>query len=391
MKHFQIVHAICRLGLAQPTDAFSFQVERLITALEADGELEDAKALRAVVMLASRSSEMTPRRLLPARGSAMPGETLLPTTMLPSDKETGIRLLEVIFPDNAETPLPIFSDSHRRAAEQLIAEWSNAEALKQVGVTPAMSCLIVGEPGTGKTTLAYWLAHQLGLPVVLARIDAMMSSFLGTSARNITQVFNFANRFRCVLVLDEFDSLAKMRDDPNEVGEIKRVVNALLQNLDARKNFGITIAVTNHPKLLDSAVWRRFEVQMHVPLPDFPARCEIVERYAQPKIFLEQEVLMLAGVLDGCSGAEVEDFVKSYKKRYVIAPLPTSPLDALKDVVVVNSGRISEEVKLRLDADENQLVAWLKNNIDFELGVVEIASLIGKSKSAVSRMLKIKI
>lgn len=391
MKHFQIVHAICRLGLAQPTDAFSFQVERLITALEADGEVEDAKALRAVVMLASRSSEMTPRRLLPSKGTVVPGETLLPTTMLPADKETGIRLLEVIFPNTEARELPIFSSSLQRAAGQLISEWANADSLKEVGVTPAMSCLIVGAPGTGKTTLAYWLAHQLGLPVVLARIDAMMSSFLGTSARNITQVFNFANRFKCVLVLDEFDSLAKMRDDPNEVGEIKRVVNALLQNLDARKNTGITIAVTNHPKLLDSAVWRRFEVQIQVPLPDFSARCDIVRRYSGPVNFSESEVLMLAGILEECSGAEVEDFVRAYKKRGVITPKPNCPMDAIKDVAVVNSGRISESIKAKLGDDDAQIAAWLKHNENFELGVVEISHLIGKSKSAVSRLLKMKI
>ena len=88
---------------------------------------------------------------------------------------------------------------------------------------------LISHTNAGKTTLALWMSAQIGLPVVIARVDAMMSSFLGTTSRNIAQVFSFANRFRCVLLLDELDSLAKVRDDPNEVGEIKRVVNALLQ------------------------------------------------------------------------------------------------------------------------------------------------------------------
>ncbi len=333
---------------------------------------------------------MTPRRLVPARGAAVPGETLLTTTILPADKETGTRLLEVAFPEETGRALPVFSEGLKRAAEQLVAEWSNAEALKGVGVTPTMSCLIVGPPGTGKTTLAYWLANQLGLPVVLARIDAMMSSFLGTSARNITQVFSFANRFKCVLVLDEFDSIAKMRDDPNEAGELKRVVNALLQNLDARKSVGVTIAVTNHPKLLDSAVWRRFEAQIQVPLPEFAARREIVRRYAEPCDFKDAEVAVLAAILDGCSGAEVEDFVRSYKKRNVLDPASASPIDSIRDVILLNDGRVSPEIKRIFSVDESSVISWLKNNSDLGLGVVEIASLTGKSKSTVSRLLNTK-
>lgn len=384
------MHAICRLALAQPTDALIFQVKRLADALDESGTAEDAAAIRSILKLSERSLEITPRRLVPARGAAVPGETLLPTTILPADKETGTRLLEVVFPDETSRALPVFSERLKRAAEQLVAEWSNTEALKRVGVTPTMSCLIVGPPGTGKTTLAYWLANQLGLPVVLARIDAMMSSFLGTSARNITQVFGFANRFKCVLVLDEFDSIAKMRDDPNEAGELKRVVNALLQNLDARRPVGVTIAVTNHPKLLDSAVWRRFEAQIQVPLPDFAARQEIVRRYAEPCDFKEAEVAVLAAILDGSSGAEVEDFVRSYKKRNVLEPVPASSIDSMKDVVLINDGRISPEIKHVFTVDESHVVSWLKSNSDLNLGVVEIAALTGKSKSTVSRLLNTK-
>ena len=81
------------------------------------------------------------------------------------------------------------------------------------------------------------------------KLDGLVSSFLGTTARNIGNLFAFANRHRCILLLDEFDAIAKVRDDPQEVGEIKRVVNALLQNLDTRRDVGFTIGITNHPKL----------------------------------------------------------------------------------------------------------------------------------------------
>ena len=140
-----------------------------------------------------------------------------------------------------------------------MGEWAKVDALRAMGVEPSRSCLLYGPPGTGKTLTALMLARRLGLPVVNARIDGLVSSFLGTTARNIANLFDFANRYRCVLLLDEFDALAKMKDDPHELGEIKRVVNTLLQNLDARKGIGLTIAITNHEGLLDTAVWRRFE------------------------------------------------------------------------------------------------------------------------------------
>ena len=85
----------------------------------------------------------------------------------------------------------------------MLNEWRRVEALRAMGVEPSRSCLIYGQPGTGKTLTAFWLASQLGLPVVNARIDGLVSSFLGTTARNIANLFAFANRYRCMLVLDE--------------------------------------------------------------------------------------------------------------------------------------------------------------------------------------------
>lgn len=385
VEYFSVVSAICRVALSAPSEALTFQISRLAQCLDDDGHKAEAKSLKSLLLKSSRASEMAPRKLSPSKGSILPGEMLLPSTPLPADKETGIRLVETIFPEQLPDLLPIFPGELVRAISQIVEEWKHSNELLELGVQPTMSCLFVGQPGTGKTSLAYWLAKQLDLPVVLARIDAMMSSFLGTSARNITQVFAFANRFKCVLVLDEFDSLAKMRDDPNEVGEIKRVVNALLQNLDGRKTTGMTIGATNHPKLLDSAVWRRFSVQIQFPLPSYTARLDIASKYALPLSISESELKIISALLDGCSGAEIEEFMIAYKKRAAIPPAAASPLFALRDVATLNNGRISERMNIILFGPENDLVAWLRHNENFDLSIIETAKILGKAKSTVAR------
>jgi len=144
------------------------------------------------------------------------------------------------------------------------------DKLDSMGMQFNMSLLLYGPPGCGKTSLAYFLAHRLGLPLVTARLDTLISSLLGNTAKNLRRVFDFANRQPCVLFLDEFDAIAKARDDQHELGELKRVVNSLLQNMDTYCQHGVLIAATNHQELLDDAIWRRFQTVIEVPKPGIP-------------------------------------------------------------------------------------------------------------------------
>ena len=137
-----------------------------------------------------------------------------------------------------------------------------------------------GKPGTGKTSLARFISLQTNLPLITARLDGVVSSLLGSTAKNIRKVFEYAAKQPSILFLDEFDVLAKIRDDQHELGELKRVVNSLIQNIDDFPSDSIIIAATNHPKLLDSAIWRRFDTKLELDIPNKEVRKEIVEHFS---------------------------------------------------------------------------------------------------------------
>lgn len=387
VDHFPIVQALCRAALAQPTPAVRKQVERLRDALSKGGDAKAAGALSSLLTATDRTVEVVPSRISRSRAQ-FPGETLTRNTQVPVDRETAAALADVVFPSEVRSRSPIFDETVTKAIESLLEEWGNLEALATVGVSAPKTCLIYGAPGTGKTRLALWLASQLDLPVLVAKIDGLVSSFLGTTARNIGNLFAFANRYRSVLLLDEFDALAKLRDDPQEVGEIKRVVNALLQNLDTRRDIGLTIGITNHPGLLDPAVWRRFEVQLEIPRPNFDVRVEIARSFMPPVVAPDTHLRMIAWFTEGTTGAEIEALVRTYKKAGVVrGEEPRQLLDTLRQFATLNGARIDPKRRELLFADSGVLFKLMSRDRMLAFSYEDIGDIAGKDKSTVSRQI----
>ena len=387
MEHLPIVQALCRAALAQPSTAVRKQVERLRDALKAEGDTKAAGMLAAMLTAAERVTEVTPSKIAQARRAAA-GEVLTRNTQVPVDRETAAPLAEIAFPSETRQQAPRFDSTVTNAIRSIIEEWENVDALSSVGIEPAKTCLIYGAPGTGKTRLAFWIAAQLDLPIVTARIDGLVSSFLGTTARNIGNLFTFANRHRCILLLDEFDALAKLRDDPQEVGEIKRVVNALLQNLDSRRDVGFTIGITNHPRLLDPAVWRRFEVQLEIPKPTFAVRLEIARQFMPPVEAPDIHLRMIAWFTEGATGAEIESLVRTYKKAVAVAgDEPRQLLETLRQFATLNSARIDPKRRELLFAQNGVLFREMNKDKQLDLSYDDIGNLAGKDKSTVSRQI----
>jgi hypothetical protein len=313
VEHFSVIQTLCRIGLESQDARFRKQVERLRDRLRGDGDEKAASALDRVLAGAKSEHTLAPSTVEVSR-SLVTGDDLTTNVHPPSDRETSVPLAEIIYDPAAGKPKPIYTETLKLALDAMLNEWMRVDALRAMGVEPSRSCLIYGPPGTGKTLTAFSLASELQLPVVNARIDGLVSSFLGTTARNIANLFAFANRYRCVLVLDEFDALAKMRDDPHEVGEIKRVVNTLLQNLDSRAGTGLTIAITNHDTLLDSAVWRRFENHIRIDLPDERTRVTMLSTFLLPLSVDDDVVKTLAFIVGDRSGSYLKNFADALKR-----------------------------------------------------------------------------
>lgn len=162
----------------------------------------------------------------------------------------------------------VLSKENKNKIDKVINERNNTTKLQAHGLEPTKTMMFVGPPGVGKTLTAKWLAKEMGLPLKIMDLASIMSSFLGKTGSNVRSIFDEASLYPCVLLLDEFDAIAKKRDDDNDVGELKRLVTVILQSIDAWPSSSILIAATNHSELLDPAIWRRFETKLAFSYPN---------------------------------------------------------------------------------------------------------------------------
>ena len=384
MEHFNIIQALCRSALSTPNHAVIQQVNRLKEALKKNGDEKEAKSIESLLMSSEKSLEMTPSRIKQSFAMGN-GEEITPKTPIPVDKETSTPLAEVFFNDDLPNEIPLFDDSIKDAINSIINEWCKFDKLLETDAYPASSCLIYGVPGTGKTHLAKWIAKQIGLPVVLARLEGLMSSFLGTTAKNIGNLFSFANRYNCVLLLDEFDAIAKLRNDPQEVGEVKRVVNTLLQCLDSRKDRGFTIGVTNHEILLDPAIWRRFDVQVEIPKPSPQVTMALIRKFLSPLNFADNEIKLFAWCLEDSTGADIEMLAKWVKRAFIIDKESTVS-HIIKQFVLLNSGRVNEKKKSIILKSDEEFINALIEDETYTFKQVDIAPMFGMTTSSLSKL-----
>lgn len=193
------------------------------------------------------------------------------------------------------------------------------DELDAANAATPLRMLIYGLPGTGKTMSAHWIASELQLPLLTVRCDTLISSLLGQTSKNLRRVFEYVEQRPCVLFLDEFDALATARGNERDIGELQRIVIALLQNIDSLPNNVVLLAASNHERLLDPAIWRRFPFHVPLPLPDAVLRNEMwmamLGDYAPENL----DWANLTARSSGVSGALIEQIVLDTKRNAILS------------------------------------------------------------------------
>jgi SpoVK/Ycf46/Vps4 family AAA+-type ATPase len=214
----------------------------------------------------------------------------------------------------------ILAESVRNVVAELAEEHNRSDLLRSYGMEPRNKVLLVGPPGNGKTSFAEVLAESLMVPLFTVRYHAVIASYLGETGVRLRQMFDQVKTRRCVLFFDEFDAIAKERGDIHETGEIKRVVSSLLLEMDALPSYVVVVTATNHPELLDRAVWRRFQVRISLPKP---GRNEIEQWFERFQKRLKEPLPLstsdLSKMLLGLSYAELNEFGNDVLRRHILS------------------------------------------------------------------------
>jgi AAA+ superfamily predicted ATPase len=236
----------------------------------------------------------------------------------------------------------VLPESIRIACDELIEEQNRSDLLRSYGLEPRHRVLLFGPPGNGKTSLAEAIANALALPLLVVRYETLIGSFLGETSQRLKSVFDFARRRHCVLFFDEFDAVAKERGDVHESGEIKRVVNSLLMQIDDLPSSVVIVVASNHSELLDRAVWRRFQLKLELNVPDAKAiRQWFVRLEERLSRSMGVPIGKLTSTFQGHSFSDLADFSEDVARRMVLS----APNDDLKTIVEARLRRMSPAVR----------------------------------------------
>jgi len=216
---------------------------------------------------------------------------------------------------------PLLQTSVKNQLEQVLLERHKRDLLIRHGLTPAKSLIFSGPPGVGKTMTAQWLSSKLNYPLYTLDLTTVMSSFLGKTGSNLRSVIDFAKSHPSILFLDEIDAIAKKRTDESDVGELKRLVTIMLQELEDWPSTGLLIAATNHPELVDPALWRRFDLEITFGLPNEEQVGSAIRMFAgeEFKIF-EPWFKLLKVSLHGQSYSNIKREIFQLRRLYLLKP-----------------------------------------------------------------------
>lgn len=290
------------------------------------------------------------------------------SSQAPLDKESRMSMLEIENP-NVVSNL-ILNDSIADAVSKFVNKIKNKDKLVAAGIQSNFSLLLYGPPGCGKTTIANYIAEEAGLPIITARLDTIVSSLLGSTSKNIRKIFEFANTKPCIFFIDEFDAIAKARDDEHEHGELKRVINSLLQSIDQFDN--VLIAATNHSEILDSAIWRRFNSIIEV---EKPSSTKFTETLFDSILDEYQMTIDSDGKRNELIIKILMDFTPSDIRTVLINVITTSIINDEKEIKFIEVLREIYKYKNHSKIDFNDFIKFLNKNLVTQVDISDFLNI----------------
>jgi len=304
--------------------------------------------------------------------------------VLPIDSKSRLALVE----EQAWPDVPLFVDKHvGQVFGSFLEDVRNVDLLIENGVLTRLALLLSGPPGTGKTLLAGHIAAQLGLPLYAVRLDSVISSLLGDTAKNIRSIFDYVSVNPGILFIDEMDAVAKLRSDQHELGELKRVVNTLIQGLDSLDDRAIVIGATNHAELLDPAIWRRFPYKIELDYPNLEVREDIWTHYLAAGTEVRECANILAKISEGLTGSDIQNLALAARRQALFDSREPDWANIAWAAFRSRSGRFIIPERAGLTTEQkrqlaNELVAGGTATAS------EVGRLLGVSRQAVSLYLK---
>jgi len=365
---FRIVNGALRLDIDRVRSYTSFLADKL------ENSGDKASAIRLRKMLEETDNMLHPSNLSFSRA-------------LPVDTDSRFPLVERIALRESQEPPIVLSQERWDIVNEFLSIAKSYAQIEEHGLDGSISFLMYGPPGTGKSRLARYIANELGLPLYVARLDGLISSFLGSTSKNIRALFDFAAKTPCVLFLDEFDAIAKLRGDSHELGELKRVVNSFIQNLDTLGNQSIVLAATNHEELLDSAIWRRFSYRLELDYPAEDDRLQLWIWFLRNIEFSSRDINLLVDLSEGYSGSDIQEVSRRLARRLIT----TKSTPELKDAFLILQNIGIGEGKERRFLSElkgkntNAIASALRNRNKKIYSHEAIAHLLGVSKATAYR------
>ena len=318
-----------------------------------------------------------------------PVETAIAAS-LPVDSESRFPLVEKVDLQDTNEPDVVLSEEQWDTTKEFLSIAKSYAQIEAEGLSTNLSFLLCGPPGTGKSRLARHIARELGYDLYLTRLDGLISSYVGSTSKNIRALFEFASRHPCVLFLDEFDAIAKLRGDGQEMGELKRVVNSFIQNLDTLGSQSIIVAATNHQELLDAAVWRRFGYRLELDYPTAEMRRQLWQHFAKKLSFGDRELELLVDLSDGFSGSDINEVATRLHRRQLLGNVTATLREALGVMqnLSIGEGEHRRFLGLIRNQDEHEIAHQLRERNPKLYSHSAIAQLLGVSKATAGRWSK---